>query len=96
MKLKDLKRKLALINDDCDDMLVTIDCGALNQMYAQSVVIGDDYNIIIATGDEWEDVEDDKESVCPECLEDTDPEELKTFGGLCEDCSFNTDENNDD
>ncbi|GEM_PF-6578926 len=42
-------------------------------------------------GMQW-DADYDETDQCPECLEETDVEELEIFNGLCEDCSLDTED----
>ena len=59
MKLKDLKRKLDLITNDCDDFDITIDAGDSNLLYLEKVAIGGNWNIILSADEDEEDIEDD-------------------------------------
>ena len=60
MKLKDLKRKLDLITEECGDFQIYIDAGDVNLMQLEKVYIGGMWNIVLSCDDEDEDIEDEE------------------------------------
>lgn len=59
MKVKDLKRKLDMLTEDCDDFEIYIDAGDVNMLACEKVYVGGSWNIVISCDEDDEDIEDD-------------------------------------
>ncbi|MDV3882964.1 hypothetical protein CMU04_06485 [Elizabethkingia anophelis] len=58
MKLKDLKRKLDLISEECNDFEIMVDAADYNLLNIESLYIGGAWNIVLSCHEEDEDIED--------------------------------------
>lgn len=60
MTVKDLKRKLDLISEDCQDFEIHIDGGDVNLLSLEKVYIGGSWNIVLSSDEDDEDIEDEE------------------------------------
>ena len=60
MTVKDLKRKLDLISEDCQDFEIYIDGGDVNLLSLEKVYIGGSWNIVLSSDEDDEDIEDEE------------------------------------
>ena len=60
MTVKDLKRKLDLITDECGDFQIHIDAGDWNLMSLEKVYVGGSWNIVLSVDADDEDIEDEE------------------------------------